>query len=311
MNFVKSTEVKPKATFSVLLYGPTGIGKTTAALSAPSPVAHVDFDGGVTRVDAKFTPNALIAQIDAWEGYAAMVQALAAVPAKSIVIDTVGKELDMIQAYMLALPKYAEKKMTKPSLQVYGDIRVDFVGFNRGLKASGKNVIYIAQEVETTVKNTRGEDIRYHQPACGSDKNKTEILQDLDLVGRFFMEGDKTYITFDPSESHYAKNTCNLPHIIEVPRCESSDQNILLSWIFDQYIAQQQKNLDMAPYYEQVSELSSMVGRIDCADKANKFCEYANTIGWLLDAKAKVMAAFNDRIKALQLKYNEKTTSYE
>ncbi len=311
MNFVKATEVKPKMTFSFLIYGPTGIGKTTAALSSPKPVALVDFDGGITRVDACFTPGAMIAQIDKWEGYVSMVQTLAGVPAATVIIDTVGKELDMIQSYVLCQPKYAEKKLTKPSLQAYGDIGVEFKGFNRGLKTSGKNVGYSAQEVETTVKNTKGEDIRYHQPACGSDKNKTEILQDLDLVGRMFMEGDRTFITFDPSESHYAKNTCGLPHIIEVPRCASEDQNILFTWIHQLYTEQQEKNLNMAPYYAQLSELTGLVSRIEDKEKANKFVSYAKTVDWKLDAKAKVMAAFQERVTKLGLTFNNQSGLYE
>lgn len=301
MKFVQANEVKSKENYAVLLYGPTGIGKTTAALSAPAPVAHVDFDAGITRVDAAFTPNALIAQIEAWEGYAAMVQELAGVPAKTVVIDTVGKLIDMIQNYVMAQPKYAAKKLEKPTLQVYGDIKVEFVGFIRGLKAGGKNIVFIAQEVETNVKNRKGEDIRYHQPACGSDKNRTEILQDLDLVGYLYKDGTDTRITFDPNESYYGKNTCGIPAVVDIPRVEGAAQNVLLTWVYNLYIQHQQANLDRALYFKQVAELTNLVERIDDAEKANKFCEYAKGVTWQLDAKAKIMAAFTERVTALGL----------
>lgn len=311
MKFVEAKNVKPKENYAVLLYGPTGIGKTTAAFSAPGPVAHVDFDAGITRVDACFTPNAMIAQIECWEGYMVMVQELGSIQAKTVVIDTVGKLLDMIQLYIMSQPKYAEKKLTKPTPQVFGDIKAEFTGFIRGLKACGKNIVFIAQEVETTTKSRKGEDIRYHQPACGSDKNRTEILQDLDLVGYLYKDGTETRITFDPNESYYGKNTCGLPAVIDIPRVEGAAQNILLTWVYDLYIKHQKDNIDRAPYYKQVNDLIELVGRIDSAEKANKFVAYAKTITWLLDAKAKVMAAFQDRIEALKLTYNKQTGAYE
>lgn len=311
MNFVQASQVKPKENYAVLLYGPTGIGKTTAALSAPGPVAHVDFDAGITRVDAAFTPNALIAQIESWEGYPGMVQALAAVPANTVVIDTVGKLLDMIQLYIMAQPKYAAKKLEKPTLQVYGDIKAEFLGFIRGLKAGGKNIVFIAQEVETTIKNRKGEDIRYHQPACGSDKNRTEILQDLDLVGYLYKDGTETRITFDPNESYYGKNTCGIPAVVDVPRVEGAEQNILLTWVYGLYIEHQRANLDRAPYYKQVNELVASVRQIADADGANKFIGIAKKVAWLLDAKAKVMAVFNEQVAALSLTYNKEKKLYE
>ena len=38
--------------FSMILYGPPGIGKTTPALSAPDPIL-IDFDHGISRVKAQ------------------------------------------------------------------------------------------------------------------------------------------------------------------------------------------------------------------------------------------------------------------
>ena len=41
-----------KQTFSAIIYGSPGMGKTTLALSAPKPVL-IDFDHGVSRVSAR------------------------------------------------------------------------------------------------------------------------------------------------------------------------------------------------------------------------------------------------------------------
>lgn len=39
-------------TFSMILYGSPGVGKTTLALSAPDPII-IDFDRGISRVKAQ------------------------------------------------------------------------------------------------------------------------------------------------------------------------------------------------------------------------------------------------------------------
>ena len=47
----KPNELAVKPTWSALIYGQPGMGKTTLALSAPLPLL-LDFDGGVHRVNA-------------------------------------------------------------------------------------------------------------------------------------------------------------------------------------------------------------------------------------------------------------------
>lgn len=309
INFIKPKEIKPKQTFSVLIYGPTGIGKTTAAISAPAPVALVDFDGGVNRVDARFLGSGTdaevaTAQIEQWDGYLQMVDAMRNVPVKSIVIDTVGKMIDMITSYVLTSTDYPyhKKDLKKPTLQAYGDIKTEFVGFVRGIKNIGKNIIFVAQEVESIQKNRKGEDIRYHQPSAGSDKNRTEILQDLDLVGYMYKDGSNTYITFDQTDSYYGKNTCKAPATVEVKTLAENEQNILLTWIHGLYVQEQQKNHMHTEYVEQVNDLLAKVGAIANADDANAFVEMAKTVQWIADARVKVLAEFSEKVKLLNLK---------
>lgn len=302
MNFVQSTQIKPKNNFMALIYGPTGIGKTTLALSAPSP-ALIDFDGGITRVDAAFTPNALVAQITAWEGWNAMVTQLSQLPSETLIIDTASKMVEMIQHYVMTSDayNYAKKGLKKPSVQAWGDIKQEFVGFLRGIKATGKNIVVVAQEVETTVTTPKG-DIRYRIPACGSDKQRTEYLQDMDLVGYMYKDGSNTNITFNQTDAYYGKNTCGLAAAYQVPTVEDAEGNNFFQTIRSLYVTHQQENLDRASYYAQVKELTDMVGRIDGAEKANKFTAYAAKVKWQLDAKVKVIDAFNKKVAELGLK---------
>lgn len=309
INFIKPKEIKPKQTFSVLIYGPTGIGKTTAAISAPAPVALVDFDGGVNRVDARFLGSGtdeevLTAQIEQWDGYLKMVEAMRNVPVNSIVIDTVGKMIDMITTYVLTSADYPyhKKDLKKPTLQAYGDIKTEFVGFVRGIKNIGKNIIFVAQEVESIQKNRKGEDIRYHQPSAGSDKNRTEILQDLDLVGYMFKDENRTCITFDQTDSYYGKNTCKAPSTVEVKMLAEDEKNILLTWIHGLYVKVQEQNQQRSEYVSQVNDMLAKVGAISNAEQANEFVKFAKSVKWIADAKVKVLNEFNEKAKALNLK---------
>ena len=60
----KPSEIEPKATISILIYGQPGLGKTTLGCSAPSPVLF-DYDGGVQRVNAAHQVPTV--QIRSWE----------------------------------------------------------------------------------------------------------------------------------------------------------------------------------------------------------------------------------------------------
>lgn len=300
MNFVKPQDLKPKTTFSALLYGTTGIGKTTAALSAPNP-AIIDFDGGINRVKGSFLSGALVAQVDSWDGWQNMVNALKDVPADTFIFDTVSKVLDMIQVYVLNKPVYKAKNLEKPSLQAFGDIKHEYCNFIRGMKLSGKNIIFVSQEVESTVQDIRGKDIRYHQPSCGSDKNRTELLQDLDLVGYMHKEDAETVIDFDPTSEHYGKNTCGIPAKVAFKQMEGAADNILFQWIHGLFVKRQEENIQKAPYYEQLNSLLKSVNAITTPDDATAFCKSMAGVKWLLDAKAKVVAAFQEKIASLNI----------
>ena len=46
----KAAELEINSAIKMMIYGQAGMGKTTLALSAPSPLL-IDFDGGVKRVN--------------------------------------------------------------------------------------------------------------------------------------------------------------------------------------------------------------------------------------------------------------------
>ena len=67
----KPSEIAPKGTISVLVYGEPGIGKTTIACSAPNPVLF-DYDGGVQRINGAHQVPTL--QPQSWEDTNAAIE---------------------------------------------------------------------------------------------------------------------------------------------------------------------------------------------------------------------------------------------
>lgn len=95
--FKKPSELAINSTIKVLIYGAPGMGKSTLGLSAPSPVL-LDFDGGVQRVNGAFQVPTL--QVEKWDDViAALNEDLSEY--KTIVIDTAGKALDFMSAYII------------------------------------------------------------------------------------------------------------------------------------------------------------------------------------------------------------------
>ena len=100
MGFFKQVgEIEPKITLSALIYGQPGVGKTTLACSAPHAVL-LDFDGGVTRINGAHMVPTL--QVKSWDEVTAALQVLdTEVPdCQTVVVDTAGKMVDFISAYM-------------------------------------------------------------------------------------------------------------------------------------------------------------------------------------------------------------------
>lgn len=74
-------------TFSMIIYGSPGVGKTTLALSAPDPVL-IDFDRGMCRVKAQHRKAAIFC--DSYNEVLTDVMSPAIEDYKTVVVDTGG-----------------------------------------------------------------------------------------------------------------------------------------------------------------------------------------------------------------------------
>ena len=305
----RPSELSVKDTLSVLIYGQPGIGKTTFGVSAPSAVLF-DYDGGVQRINGAHQVPTL--QPTSWENTSLALQEIQnEMPEiKTIVIDTVGKMLDYMSAYIIKNDPKMAMRDGSLSLKGYGVRKTMFVNFIKQLALMGKNVIFIAHERE----ERRGEDTFKRPEIGGSSAN--DLIKELDLVGYMYAVGKERFITFDPAEYYYAKNTCNLPAAIKIPVVVDEQgmgkTNAVMTNIVISYKAAQEKRQEMTAEYEQLlGVIDETVASATDAESLNEAMAKVFAFMPIYDSVLRAQKAVAKKGKELGLTYNNISKKYE
>ena len=305
----RPSELSVKATLSVLIYGQPGIGKTTFGVSAPDAVLF-DYDGGVQRINGAHQVPTL--QPTSWEDTNIALQEIQnEMPEiKTIVIDTVGKMLDYMSAYIIKTDPKMAMRDGSLSLKGYGVRKQMFVNFIKQLALMGKNVVFIAHERE----ERRGEETFKRPEIGGSSAN--DLIKELDLVGYMYAVGKERVITFDPAEYYYAKNTCNLPAAIKLPVVVDESgkgmSNVAFSNIVAQYKVAQEKRQDTTARYEMLLGLieETMSAVVD-VESLNEAMVKLFAMEQIYDSFLRAQRAVANKGKELGLTYNKIAKRYE
>lgn len=306
----KPSEIEIKQTLSALIYGQPGIGKTTLGCSAPNAVLF-DYDGGVQRINgAHQVPTVQIKDWD--ETNEALKEIEEEMPeCKTIVIDTVGKMLDFMSANIIKNDPKMSKRDGSLSLQGYGVRKTMFVNFLKRVSAMGKNVIFIAHEKE----EKRGEETVKRPEVGGSSAN--DLVKELDLVGYMQAIGKERTITFDPNESYYAKNTCNLPAFIKIPvvvdeKGIAKGENNFFNSVIEAYKESQENNKNATSEYEDLMDLiRGYVENANDIETINSLVEKIPTLQHVFNSKMIASKLLNEKAIKLGLKLNKQTKKYE
>lgn len=305
----RPSELSVKDTLSVLIYGQPGIGKTTFGVSAPDAVLF-DYDGGVQRINGAHQVPTL--QPTSWEDTNLALQEIQnEMPEiKTIVIDTVGKMLDYMSAYIIKTDPKMAMRDGSLSLKGYGVRKTMFVNFIKQLSLMGKNVIFIAHEKE----DKRNETIIKRPEIGGSSQG--DLIKELDLVGYMSAYGKDRVITFDPHEEYYAKNTCNLPAAIKLPvvvdESGKGSSNVAFSNIVAQYKVAQEKRQDTTARYEMLLGLidETMSAVVD-VESLNEAMAKLFAMEQIYDSFLRAQRAVANKGKELGLTYNKIAKRYE
>lgn len=308
--FKKPSELAYNSTIKALVYGQPGLGKSTLALSTPDPVLF-DFDGGIQRVNGAFQCPTL--QVQNWIEVLQALQELEKEPNdfKTIVIDTAGKMLDYMSTYIIQQDNRLGKRDGSLTLQGFGARKIMFINFLKRVSMMGKHVIFVAHEREE-----KDGDIRIVRPEIGGS-SAGDLIKELDLVGYMQAIGNKRTISWTPQEKFYAKNTCNLPPMQEIPVIIDEQGKIIghndfMSNIFENYdnYLKQESNT-RKEYDELISEIEGEVACISDAEQANSYVLSMKDKKQIWDSNAHAKSLITDRCKELGLKFNKTTKKYE
>jgi hypothetical protein len=228
---------------------------------------------------------------------------------KTIVIDTVGKMLDFMSAYIIKNDPKMAMRDGSLSLKGYGVRKTMFVNFIKQLAMMGKNVVFIAHERE----ERRGEETFKRPEIGGSSAN--DLIKELDLVGYMYAVGKERVVTFDPAEYYYAKNTCNLPAAMKLPMVVDENgrgtSNVAFSNIVKSYKTAQEARQEQTADYEAL--LDVITGKVDAATDAASLNEaMAEVFGYehIYDSLLRAKKAVAKKGAELKVVYNQAKKCY-
>ncbi len=304
----KPNELTVKTTLSALIYGQPGMGKTTLALSAPTPLL-LDFDGGVHRVNAAHRVDTV--QISKWEDVNEVLSSPEAASYETYVIDTAGKMLSFMDVYIMQNNPKLRKSDGTLSLQGYGVRKNMFIDFVKRVTIMGKSVIFVAHEREEKV----GEDKQIRPEIGGSSAG--DLIKELDLVGYMEAIGKKRTISFNPCEKFYGKNTCNLPDRMEIPTIideqgNPTGANSFMTKIIVAYTTYQAKQTELSSEYEALMDvIKENIEMVTDVVSANEVATAIGNMQHIFDSKLRAGMLLNEKCKSLGLKFNKLSKKYE
>lgn len=292
-----------------MLYGQPGIGKTTLACSAPSPVL-LDYDGGISRVNGAHQCDTV--QVSSWEDTQEALKEIAEAgdTYQTVIIDTVGKMLNYMEDYIKRTQPRLKQMDGTLSLKGYGVRKQMFLQLLKDTSVMGKNIIFVAHEREE-----RDGDDKIVRPESGSAAN--DLVKELDLVGYMQAVGTDRTITFDPQERFYAKNTVDMHGVIKIPvvvdnQGIATGQNNFLARVIERYEDRQKETIkETAKFEAQMQEFADQLKEVQTAEQLNALLEQCRATEWLFNGKTAAAQMINREAAKLNLHYNKTKRSYE
>lgn len=314
--FKKPSELVAKPGIVAMIYGQPGSGKSTLACSAPGAVM-LDYDGGVNRINGAHQVPTL--QVRTWEETADALKEIKETPEiQTVLIDTVGKQLAFMEDYIKRNVTYSKggnavevNRDGSLSMKGFGRRKQMFVDFIKEITVLGKNVVFIAHD-----KEDKDGDFRYFRPDVGGSSG-TDLMRELDLVGYMQIIGNKRTITFTPTGAYYAKDTCGMPGIIDIPvlineKGENVGDNNFFCRVIDSYKNRIKSNLDNNKKLDSLKlDIEQNLEFVTDADSANKYVEWCKGVQHVYNSAAVAKNAITKKAKELGLIFDPKSKTYK
>lgn len=293
--------------FRVLIAGYPGIGKTTLGLSAPKPLL-IDVDFGINRTMASVRKDYIQP-----ENYEELLNDLKGDLSdyETIVIDTGGKLLELMKAYVIKNDIKNAKKDGTLSLQGYGAVGREFTRFMNYIYFElRKHCVIIFHAVE----EKQEEETKLRILVEGSTKNT--VWQNVELGGFIEMRGDKKTIGFNNCERYFAKSSFGIKGNYTIPELNGTQQNDFLTKLFEQAnknIQEESKVFEeeRKQYQEVINKYEPIVESMT-AENANEVMDLIKNIdNHILTSEKEIKDHFAKKIKELNLVWNKDKQQYE
>lgn len=294
----KATDPITVQAVKILLYGQPGVRKTSYSFTAPAPLL-IDCDNGIRRLEPQYRKDYV--SVTSWEEVvdAATGKHLNENGYKSIIIDTVGRALDLLADYLMKKDHKLARKDGNLTLQGYGALKVAFQRFVINVLSHGRHLIFVAHDKET--KN--GDDTMIRPDITGASLGT--VIRDMDLVGYMQSVNNQATVSFSPSDTFYGKNTCNFPDRIVL-------SELPLEKVFSEYeIRVNQLTDQLRKYQADLKHVEFVLSNVKDADGLNEAIADILKTEFVMDGKMQASQMFREKAKELGLTLNKQSKLYE
>ena len=292
--------------FRILIAGYPGIGKTTLGLSAPKPLL-IDVDFGINRVMASVRKDYIQP-----ETYDELLNDLKGDLSdyETIVVDTGGKLLDLMKAYVIKNDIKNAKKDGTLSLQGYGAVGREFTRFMNYIYYDlRKHCVIIFHAVE----EKQDEETKLRILVEGSTKNT--VWQNVELGGFIEMRRNKKTIGFVICESYFAKASFGIKGIYNILELDTNTPNDFLTKLFEQ--ADKNIQAESKVFEKEREEYQAVMDKYIpvienmTAENVQEVSDLMQTIEHKLTSKQELTARFKEKLNSLNMYWNKETKQYE
>lgn len=299
----KPNEVTNDVKLKGLIYGEPGLGKTTLALSSPSPLL-IDFDNGLRRVAKQHQLDSV--QIESYQNLLDILLKEDISAYKTIVIDTLGKMIDRIADWLAVTNPKVKQVDGQLSMKGWGNVKLEFQKLLKLLDSKNKSVIFVAHS-----KEERDGDLTKMRPDVAGSSGK-DIVKELDFMGFMSMKSGKRTIDLMPNEQYYAKNSLGLSSFLEFPTITAKN-DFLSKAIFEAYADKLKEDSELVDQYNSlIAIIDGKIESLEDLDQVNAY--YKEELGklekiWSSDLYEKHKLA--DRVKELGLQFDKEAKEFK
>lgn len=299
-----------KQTFSMIIYGSPGTGKTTMALSAPKPLL-LDFDNGVSRVRAEHRKDTSVCAN--YEEVLKDIESPAMKDYETIVIDTGGSFITFLKDWAFRTrPGCRTKDGNFNSMKGYGEIKTEFARFTEHItKVMKKNVIYVFHSVESADKD--GNPI---QRLMCEGATKNTVWTPCDFGGYVQMLGRERVICFTPEQEYFAKGTHGITGQIQVPELSPGVKNDFITRLFDTARKNIQAENDVftpqkKKYEDAMAKVAEILSGVTNLEELNAAYASIGALDHALTSKKEAGVKLNGKAKALGCVFDKAAQAYK